>query len=192
MISNVSRISVRRPLPYTSCRKVLRCLGGHVHCPLHAGPGSRPCQLTAPVACSGQAAHPRSAWPQVLPLQLPSLDVDVRAAPVPPYVQAYLAGLTFALAASPCRWEAAAWLAAAVHALVVQSNTTCGAVGHCMWCWQSLHLLPCRACSCSMPGSTMASQMQVTYVPVCSTFYSNPVCSFASMLPCGIMRLLHL
>jgi cytochrome c-type biogenesis protein len=41
---------------------------------------------------------------QVLPLQLPSLDVDVReaAAGVPPPLQAYLAGLVFALAASPC------------------------------------------------------------------------------------------
>lgn len=40
---------------------------------------------------------------QVLPLQLPSLDVDVRSLSAPPALQAYLAGLVFALAASPCR-----------------------------------------------------------------------------------------
>ncbi|KAJ9522884.1 hypothetical protein QJQ45_023674 [Haematococcus lacustris] len=41
---------------------------------------------------------------QVLPLRLPSLDLDVRelTAGVPPALQAYLAGLAFALAASPC------------------------------------------------------------------------------------------
>lgn len=38
----------------------------------------------------------------MLPLQLPSLDVDVRALRLPPALTAYLAGLTFALAASPC------------------------------------------------------------------------------------------
>ncbi|KAF5840814.1 cytochrome C biogenesis protein transmembrane region-domain-containing protein [Dunaliella salina] len=38
----------------------------------------------------------------VLPLQLPSLDVDVRSLSAPPALQAYLAGLAFALAASPC------------------------------------------------------------------------------------------
>ncbi|PSC75629.1 cytochrome c-type biogeneis [Micractinium conductrix] len=39
---------------------------------------------------------------EVLPLRLPSLDVDTRGLGLPPAVQAYLAGLTFALAASPC------------------------------------------------------------------------------------------
>jgi cytochrome c biogenesis protein CcdA len=39
---------------------------------------------------------------QVVQLQLPSFDVDVRAARLPPPVTAYLAGATFALAASPC------------------------------------------------------------------------------------------
>ncbi|KAL4434144.1 hypothetical protein ABPG75_000585 [Micractinium tetrahymenae] len=39
---------------------------------------------------------------EVLPLRLPSLDVDVRGLGLPPAAQAYLAGLTFALAASPC------------------------------------------------------------------------------------------
>ncbi|PRW59052.1 cytochrome c-type biogenesis ccda-like chloroplastic 1 [Chlorella sorokiniana] len=39
---------------------------------------------------------------ELLPLRLPSLDVDVRGLGVPPSAQAYLAGLTFALAASPC------------------------------------------------------------------------------------------
>eukprot|EP00200_Dunaliella_tertiolecta_P006555 CAMPEP_0202347644 /NCGR_PEP_ID=MMETSP1126-20121109/5916_1 /ASSEMBLY_ACC=CAM_ASM_000457 /TAXON_ID=3047 /ORGANISM="Dunaliella tertiolecta, Strain CCMP1320" /LENGTH=313 /DNA_ID=CAMNT_0048939221 /DNA_START=31 /DNA_END=972 /DNA_ORIENTATION=- len=38
----------------------------------------------------------------VLPLQLPSLNVDVRSLSAPPALQAYLAGLAFALAASPC------------------------------------------------------------------------------------------
>ncbi|GAB4816768.1 hypothetical protein N2152v2_003814 [Parachlorella kessleri] len=39
---------------------------------------------------------------EVVPLRLPSLDVDVRSLSLPPALQAYLAGLTFALAASPC------------------------------------------------------------------------------------------
>ena len=39
---------------------------------------------------------------EVLPLRLPSLDLDVRGLGVPPTAQAYLAGATFALAASPC------------------------------------------------------------------------------------------
>lgn len=39
---------------------------------------------------------------QVLPLQLPSLDIDARKAGLPPALQAYLVGITFALAASPC------------------------------------------------------------------------------------------
>ena len=38
----------------------------------------------------------------VLPVSFPSLNVDVRDLPVPPVVTAYAAGLTFALAASPC------------------------------------------------------------------------------------------
>lgn len=38
----------------------------------------------------------------VLPVSFPSLNVDVRDLPVPPIVVAYAAGLTFALAASPC------------------------------------------------------------------------------------------
>lgn len=38
----------------------------------------------------------------VLPFSFPSLDVDVRRLPVPPVATAYAAGLTFALAASPC------------------------------------------------------------------------------------------
>ncbi len=40
---------------------------------------------------------------EVVQLALPSLDVDTRKISVPIPVQAYLAGLTFALAASPCR-----------------------------------------------------------------------------------------
>lgn len=39
---------------------------------------------------------------ELLPLRLPSLDVDTRSLAVPPAAQAYLAGATFALAASPC------------------------------------------------------------------------------------------
>lgn len=39
---------------------------------------------------------------EVVQLQLPSMDIDVRSAQVPATLQAYLAGLTFALAASPC------------------------------------------------------------------------------------------
>lgn len=38
----------------------------------------------------------------VLPVSFPSLNVDVRQLPVPPVATAYAAGLTFALAASPC------------------------------------------------------------------------------------------
>ena len=40
---------------------------------------------------------------EVYPVQLPSLDVDVRQYGLGPNVQAYLAGVTFAFAASPCR-----------------------------------------------------------------------------------------
>lgn len=39
---------------------------------------------------------------QVVQLPLPSVDVDVRTARLPPALTAYLAGATFALAASPC------------------------------------------------------------------------------------------
>jgi len=39
---------------------------------------------------------------QVIPLALPSVDVDVRAAKIPAPVRAYLAGGVFALTASPC------------------------------------------------------------------------------------------
>lgn len=38
----------------------------------------------------------------VLRFRLPSLDLDTRSLGVPPLLQAYLAGFTFALAASPC------------------------------------------------------------------------------------------
>jgi cytochrome c-type biogenesis protein len=38
----------------------------------------------------------------VLQFQLPSLELDTRQLEVPPLLQAYLAGFTFALAASPC------------------------------------------------------------------------------------------
>lgn len=39
---------------------------------------------------------------EVLPLRFPTLDVDVRSLGLPPLAVAYAAGLTFALAASPC------------------------------------------------------------------------------------------
>lgn len=39
---------------------------------------------------------------EVLPLRFPSVDVDVRALGLPPLAVAFAAGLTFALAASPC------------------------------------------------------------------------------------------
>ncbi len=58
-----------------------------------------------PVACVLHAPAAACA-PQVLPLALPSLNVDTRealqASGLPPAVQAYAAGLVFALAASPC------------------------------------------------------------------------------------------
>jgi len=38
----------------------------------------------------------------VLRFELPSLNVDTRSLAIPPLAQAYAAGLTFALAASPC------------------------------------------------------------------------------------------
>eukprot|EP00208_Stichococcus_sp_RCC1054_P006257 CAMPEP_0206141680 /NCGR_PEP_ID=MMETSP1473-20131121/13785_1 /ASSEMBLY_ACC=CAM_ASM_001109 /TAXON_ID=1461547 /ORGANISM="Stichococcus sp, Strain RCC1054" /LENGTH=325 /DNA_ID=CAMNT_0053536345 /DNA_START=99 /DNA_END=1076 /DNA_ORIENTATION=+ len=50
----------------------------------------------------------------VVRLRLPSLDVDVRQLGTPPLVQAYLAGLTFALAASPCSTPVLATLLAYV------------------------------------------------------------------------------
>jgi cytochrome c-type biogenesis protein len=39
---------------------------------------------------------------EVVQLRFPTLDVDVRALNLPPLPIAFLAGLTFALAASPC------------------------------------------------------------------------------------------
>eukprot|EP00884_Botryococcus_braunii_P000469 jgi/Botrbrau1/10422/Bobra.0133s0029.1 len=51
---------------------------------------------------------------EVVQLRLPSLDVDVRDLPLPPIVTAYLAGLTFALAASPCSTPVLATLLAYV------------------------------------------------------------------------------
>ncbi|KAK9843059.1 hypothetical protein WJX74_006364 [Apatococcus lobatus] len=51
---------------------------------------------------------------ELLPLQLPSVDVDTRALNLPPLAQAYLAGLTFALAASPCSTPVLATLLAYV------------------------------------------------------------------------------
>lgn len=39
---------------------------------------------------------------EVVSFNLPSIDVDTRQLPVPPLASTYLAGLTFALAASPC------------------------------------------------------------------------------------------
>lgn len=52
----------------------------------------------------------------MLRLQLPSVDVDVRAAKLPPPLTAYLAGATFALAASPCSTPVLASLLAYVSA----------------------------------------------------------------------------
>ncbi|KAL0049459.1 hypothetical protein WJX82_002959 [Trebouxia sp. C0006] len=51
---------------------------------------------------------------ELLPFRLPSLDVDVRTLQVPPLLQAYAAGLTFALAASPCSTPVLATLLAYV------------------------------------------------------------------------------
>lgn len=51
-----------------------------------------------------------------MPLRLPSLDVDVRRLALPPTLQAYLAGATFALAASPCSTPILATLLAYVSA----------------------------------------------------------------------------
>jgi cytochrome c-type biogenesis protein len=52
----------------------------------------------------------------LLPLTFPSLALDVRSAPLPPAAVAYLAGLTFALAASPCTTPILATLLAYVAA----------------------------------------------------------------------------
>ncbi len=52
----------------------------------------------------------------MVPLRLPSLDVDVRKLSIPPAAQAYLAGATFALAASPCSTPVLATLLAYVSA----------------------------------------------------------------------------
>lgn len=38
----------------------------------------------------------------LLPLRFPSLDLDARALRLPPLAEAYVVGVTFALAASPC------------------------------------------------------------------------------------------
>lgn len=51
---------------------------------------------------------------EVLPLRLPSLDLDVRQLGLPPPLQAYLAGVTFAFAASPCSTPVLATLLAYV------------------------------------------------------------------------------
>ena len=51
---------------------------------------------------------------EVLPLRLPSLDLDTRSLGLSPAAQAYLAGLTFALAASPCSTPVLATLLAYV------------------------------------------------------------------------------
>lgn len=51
---------------------------------------------------------------EVVPLRLPSLDINVRDLGAPPLLQAYLAGLTFALAASPCSTPVLATLLAYV------------------------------------------------------------------------------
>lgn len=40
---------------------------------------------------------------EVITLEFPSLDIDVRNMGLSPEIQAYLAGVTFAFAASPCR-----------------------------------------------------------------------------------------
>lgn len=50
----------------------------------------------------------------MLPLRLPTLDVDVRGVGLPPLAQSYLAGMVFALAASPCSTPVLATLLAYV------------------------------------------------------------------------------
>ena len=76
----------------------------------------------------------------MLPLNLPSLDVDVRSAPLPAAARAYLAGLAFALAASPCSTPVLATLLAYVSAtedpiqggglLLAYSTGVCQMAGH--------------------------------------------------------------
>lgn len=61
---------------------------------------------------------------EVLPLRFPSLDLDVRNLPLPPLLTAYVAGLTFALAASPCSTPILATLLAYASA---QSSPAAGA-----------------------------------------------------------------
>ncbi len=51
---------------------------------------------------------------EVVVIRLPSLDVDTRSLGLGPAAQAYLAGLTFALAASPCSTPVLATLLAYV------------------------------------------------------------------------------
>ncbi|KAK9867225.1 hypothetical protein WJX84_011459 [Apatococcus fuscideae] len=67
-----------------------------------------------PVAVSLVAILMGANLLELLPLQLPSLNVDTRALGLPPLAQAYLAGLTFALAASPCSTPVLATLLAYV------------------------------------------------------------------------------
>jgi hypothetical protein len=62
-------------------------------------------------------SHPQHvpySLPQVVQVPLPSVDVDVRGARLPPPVMAYLAGALFALAASPCSTPVLATLLAYV------------------------------------------------------------------------------
>lgn len=80
-----------------------------------------PCAASA-ASCLPPKARAATAAPaplppkQVMPLRLPSLDVDVRRLALPPSLQAYLAGATFALAASPCSTPVLATLLAYVSA----------------------------------------------------------------------------
>ncbi|GAX86386.1 hypothetical protein CEUSTIGMA_g13798.t1, partial [Chlamydomonas eustigma] len=60
---------------------------------------------------------------EVLPLRLPSLDVDVRAFQLPSAAKSYLAGLAFALAASPCSTPVLATLLAFVSTSETPSTT---------------------------------------------------------------------
>jgi cytochrome c biogenesis protein CcdA len=81
----------------TFARLVTRILQTWAH-----GPGVTKKAHTVRASLSCQEKLSSSS--QVLPLTLPSLDVDVKtiASSVPAPVQAYLTGLAFALAASPC------------------------------------------------------------------------------------------
>ncbi|KAK9790105.1 hypothetical protein WJX73_005907 [Symbiochloris irregularis] len=67
-----------------------------------------------PIAVSAVAILMGLNLLELLPLQLPSLNIDTREFEAPPSVQAYLAGLTFALAASPCSTPVLATLLAYV------------------------------------------------------------------------------